>query len=162
MEEIMNKLFLTLLLICLATTGVYAQMLTWVGSGSESDPYEVISIGHLIEISSTQNLWNKHFIQTIDINALAITGFTPIGTSAKNFTGSYDGQEHTISNLTINKTDTDYVSLFGYINVASISNLGIINANITGENNVGGLVGQAADNSSITNCYVAGAVSGKL
>ena len=46
----MNKLFLILLLICLATTGVYAQMLTWVGSGSESDPYEVISIGHLLRL----------------------------------------------------------------------------------------------------------------
>lgn len=157
----MNKLFLILLLICLATTGVYAQMLTWVGSGSESDPYEVISIGHLIEISSTQNLWNKHFIQTIDLNASAVTELSPIGNVTTKFTGSYDGQNHTISNLYINRPSTNNVGLFGSISEANISNLGIVNATITGGNNVGGLVGQVADSSSITNCYVAGAVSGK-
>ena len=62
----------------------------------------------------------------------------------------------------------DRVGLFGYAVDATIKNLSIVNCNVIGRGYVGGLVGfinssfivPYSINSSITNCSVAGNVSG--
>lgn len=41
-------------------------------------------------------------------------GFAPIGSDSTRFTGVFDGLGHTISGLTINRPDTQYVGLFGH------------------------------------------------
>ena len=57
-------------------------------------------------------------------------GFNPIGNSNKQFKGTFDGQNRTISNLYINVAE-DYKGLFGYVgNKGTIKNLTISNANI--------------------------------
>ena len=38
--------------------------------------------------------------------------WTPIGTNAKNYTGTFDGNGHVISGLYINNNDADYQGLF--------------------------------------------------
>lgn len=48
---------------------------------------------------------------TEDIDLSAYTNWEPIS----QFKGTLDGQGHTISNLTINRPDTDYVGLFSII-----------------------------------------------
>jgi len=74
-------------------------------------------------------------------------GFLPIGTYILNtpdmaFTGSYDGQEFTISNLVISRPDSaDFQGLFGCIGNASVMNLIVDNAQISGNNNTGILAG---------------------
>ena len=86
------------------------------------------------------------------------SGFIPVGTPATGFTGSFDGLGHTISNLTINLPATDYVGLFGYLGktaVVPVSNLGLINPQITGQNKVGGIAGFNYWG-SISNSYVSG------
>lgn len=107
-----------------------------------------------------------------------VEGFEPIGTQKAPFIGSYDGQGHIISNLYISRANTDNVGLFGYVKgtgdkQASISNVHIelagemtlslndknlgeptfVKGNVTGKDNVGGLVG-TAENAVITNCSV--------
>ncbi len=74
-----------------------------------------------------------------NINCSSIANFTPIA----DFGGTFDGQNHTISNLTINYPDNNAgVGLFGvHGQEMSISNLNITNANITGGSGVGCLVG---------------------
>ncbi|OYX47794.1 MAG: hypothetical protein B7Y87_00695 [Sphingomonadales bacterium 32-64-22] len=90
-------------------------------------------------------------------------GFAPIGNgSSNNFTGKFDGQGHVISGLTINRPTTNYVGLFGYISDATISNVGLEGGSISGNSNVGGLVGEAYNNTTISNAYATGAVSGTL
>jgi len=59
-------------------------------------------------------------------------GFVAIGNSATPFTGAFDGQGHSITGLYINRPATDYVGLFGYINGAGVSNVGIANGSVTG------------------------------
>jgi len=82
-------------------------------------------------------------------------GFAPIGT----FTGIFDGNGHTITGLKINRLFGE-VGLFGSINNSEIKNVGMIDANISGDGHyVGGLVGYN-NNSTTTNCYSTGAVSG--
>jgi len=82
-----------------------------------------------------------------DIDALetsswnTIAGFTPIGNNTNNYTGTFNGLGHTISNLSINRTSTDYIGLFGEISSSAvISNVGLVGGSIQGNNYVGGLV----------------------
>jgi hypothetical protein len=92
-------------------------------------------------------------------------GFNPVGTfdieqANSEFTGSFDGQNHTISNLYINRLDDKYVGLFGRIGAGGeVKNVGVINVNITGKESVGGLVGSNYKG-NISNSYSTGNVSG--
>ena len=55
-------------------------------------------------------------------------GFVPIGDATK-FTGSFDGQGRTISNLTINRPTNDYVGLFGYVGIGgTVQDVGLLGA----------------------------------
>ena len=71
--------------------------------------------------------------------------FTPIGqTGATQFQGTFDGQCHTISNLSINNTDEGgncATGLFGWLNTAVVKDVNISGANITGYHNVGTIAG---------------------
>ncbi len=91
-------------------------------------------------------------------------GFASIGNDTNKFTGTFDGLGHTIDSLTINRQATDYVGLFGYTSGAAVSNVGLVGGSITGENYVGGLVGEqvseASNVSKIENAYTTGTVSG--
>lgn len=126
------------------------------GSGSLSNPYKIATLADLRFLSENTSYWaaGKYFIQTADIDATATNtwnsngsggyyGFSPIGTGTISFKGDYDGQGHTISNLYINRVTTEYIGLFGVIVNSSvgISNLGLINVNITGQYCVGGMIG---------------------
>ncbi len=79
--------------------------------------------------------------------------FLPI----KTFTGSFDGNNHTIDNLKINLAGTDNVGLFGKTNGATISNVKVLNADITAREDVGILIGNAK-NTDITNVITSGEV----
>ena len=86
------------------------------------------------------------------------SGFSPIGDLSTQFTGSFDGQNHVISNLTINLPSTNYVGLFGYTTAsATLSNVSLQAATVTGLNRVGILVGQSMG--TISNASATGAVS---
>ncbi len=144
------------------------------GDGTEANPYEIANLNNLYWLSQNvenpteeTDKWNKHYIQTAeDIDAETTNllddgkGFTPIGNQSTKFTGTYDGQGHTISNLFIDRSNTDYVGLFGYVDGenSKIENIGLINVNITGKKNVGGLVG--INNETISNSYITGSVNG--
>ena len=96
------------------------------GDGTEGSPYQIATWQNLYWISQSTERWNKYYIQTADISFPTTgddaintwdggAGWTPIGNSSTYFTGYYDGQNHTISNLYINRSSTDYVGLFGYV-----------------------------------------------
>jgi len=86
-------------------------------------------------------------------------GFTPLGNSTTNFTGSFNGLGHTISNLTINVPSASDVGLFGYTGTGSvIQNVGLLGGSVTGDDIVGGLVG--LNNGTVSNSYATGNVSG--
>lgn len=91
---------------------------------------------------------------------------TPIGCSNNNtyaFRGTFDGNNKTISNLTINNPYANYQGLFGIIGVgAVIKDLTLNGCCITGKGNVGGIAGKCSDSSSgralIQNCHVNGEI----
>ncbi len=157
-------LLISALIICNSSlfAGTYSG-----GSGTSGSPYQIETLADLIELSTTSADWASgiYFIQTADIDAALTStmnegaGFSPFGNEATRFRGNYDGQNHTISNLYIYRNITDYVGLFGYSSGSTISNLGLSNINISGDEYIGGLVG-CNQNSTISNCYSSGSVSG--
>ncbi len=68
-------------------------------------------------------------------------GWDPIGTSREPFKAIFDGNGHTIFNLMIDRTDRDDIALFGVTSASTIFNIGLLQIEINGRNNVGGLVG---------------------
>jgi hypothetical protein len=108
----------------------------------------------------------QDFTISYDLATPINQGFDPVGTydseqANSEFTGSFDGQNHKISNLSINGLNDDYVGLFGAIDAGGeVKNVGVINVNMTGESDyVGGLVGVNFDG-TVSNSYSTGNVTG--
>jgi hypothetical protein len=88
-------------------------------------------------------------------------GFVPVGNLATPFTGTFDGLNHTVSTLFINRPTTSNVGLFGVTGTGStIKNVGLVGGSVSGASNVGGLVG--VNRSTISNSYATGSVSGGI
>ena len=89
-------------------------------------------------------------------------GWVPIGfwtsdTDNARFTGAFDGQKKTISNLFINRGSTSTVGLFGYVGSGgSVKNVGLEDPVVTGRYAVGGLVGMNSTGGTISASYVSG------
>ncbi len=158
-----HKFLLVFTMVCLLCSKTWAQTATQPsGSGSSDDPFEITSVDNLYWLTQNSDYWSGgyYFEQTADIDASGISSFTPIGNLTTNFTGTYDGQGYSISNLTINSND-GYVGFFGKTNEATIKNIGLVDCSITSTSmKVGSLAGMEAS-SIISNCYSTGSVSGQ-
>ncbi|MDR2058259.1 MAG: T9SS type A sorting domain-containing protein [Dysgonamonadaceae bacterium] len=71
------------------------------------------------------------------------------------FSGIFNGQNHVIKNVYIDRPNTPYQGFFGYTSDARITNLGLSNITASGRNYTGGLVAYA-ENTDIRNSYVSG------
>ena len=105
-----------------------------------------------------------YLADNIDLSAYKTgEGWTPIGTDANPFRGSFNGNGYVISNLYINTTaSTSFIGLFGVGN--RLSNVGIEAAYVYAPNTdrVGILTGKLLDNADVlVNCYSKGNVTGK-
>ena len=67
--------------------------------------------------------------------------WTPIGYGGKTFKGTFDGGEHTISNLVIDQPRRSNVGLFGYTENGEVKNFTLNNAKVTGYLEVGAVAG---------------------
>ena len=83
----------------------------------------------------------------------------PIGKGANGYTGTFNGQNYTVSGLYFNDSAADRVGLFGYVYTnGKVQNVGVIDSYIHGRYDVGGVVG--FNNGTVDNCYNEGSVSG--
>ena len=113
----------------------------------------------------------KKILLDADID-LAGYEWTPIGNNTTPFRGSFDGQGHTISNLTVTGSDTvTRCGLFGGLSAwhagvdMVIENIHLESVNITGAEYGGGITGYArvykGCNLTIRGCTVTGEISGQ-
>lgn len=117
------------------------------GSGTTEDPYLVETVEQLNAVRDHKNKCFK-LIADIDMSDLfhSSASWSAIGEwgegdgSLLRFSGVFDGNGHTISNLRSYKQAHD-LSLFGVIDGATIKNLIIENFEITGEGRLGILSG---------------------
>jgi hypothetical protein len=126
------------------------------GAGTLSDPYLIRTAEQMNAIGATPGDLYKHFQLRANIDLAEYTGtdFNIIGADINQlFGGIFDGNDHTISNLSLRTTRQWYTGLFGCVS-GQIKNLGLINPDVFAQGGrVGSLVG-ALEQGSVTNCYV--------
>lgn len=140
------------------------------GNGTETDPYIIATAGQLIylrnKVNSGTSYNGEYFRLDADLDMAGKTFGNAIGTSY--FNGHFDGNGHTISNLTIGNNSNGYSALFGNVGFNGqevvIKNLTLVNVNVNRtDKNYGAaaLVGQPRY-AKIENCTVeSGTVTSK-
>ncbi|HWQ76747.1 MAG TPA: S-layer homology domain-containing protein [Syntrophomonas sp.] len=149
------------------------------GSGTSSDPYVISSVYQIHWFQGQVNDGNSYAGQYIELgrDITLSEPWTPIGTDDSPFAGSFDGQGHTISGLSIgseeDRSAQAYAGLFGYaLNTASLHNVRLENASVYtevyGSTGYGGalLAYAKVDSASgkgtvIDNCFASGVVDVK-
>ncbi|WP_305113360.1 family 20 glycosylhydrolase [Thomasclavelia cocleata] len=127
------------------------------GEGTVENPYLISSEKELLLFANEINSGEKtqaHFKLTNDLD-MQDYKYIP----AAVFRGVFDGDGHTITNLTINQPQGENVGLIGLLEQGTIKNIELKNANITGRTRVGALVGRTMY-ATIINCGVEAVVSG--
>ncbi len=126
------------------------------GDGSAERPYQINSVDDLLQLGSTTTDYDKCFVMTADID-LADAGTVNKAVLAS-FTGKFNGNGKTISNLTI--SGPEEVGFFGKIGSGGeVFSLTLENVNVTGSYCcVGGLCG--INYGAIDDCRVTGSVTG--
>lgn len=140
---------------------------TWQGTGHINDPYIVSSAAHLNALRSKLGI-NVYFMQNTDIDLSAYINWEHFGTNYERpFVGHYDGGGYKIENLVIYRPGATLQSLFGLVSGnATIKNLNVVNANVTGGQNTAVIASTIADTQNfpgggtIENCSAGGTVTG--
>ena len=145
-----NKLFTMLMLVMawLFPQRGWAQETSQpsVGNGSKSNPYEISTAAELawfrdyvnggklpVSAKLTADIDLKDFCYAAANNAKELS-WEPIGNYSKRYTGTFDGNGHTISNLYI-KVQRQGVGFFGCAEDASIKNITFDNAQVENTGN---------------------------
>jgi hypothetical protein len=138
------------------------------GKGTEKSPYKIATAQDFKDISvhaangfaglEASYFLGAYYIQTavIDFNGEDLSGYMIASASAP-FTGTYDGDSKTLSNFSIegSPSGNEGVALFKAINGATLQNISISGANVTGGKFTAGLVGYANGASlTITGCSI--------
>lgn len=129
------------------------------GTGTASDPYLISSADDLVELSELSqgtkgtDYVNKYYKMTADIDLNNNDEFNGIGSGGNLiFTGTFDGDCHIVKNFSDNKD-----GMAGFFNVtqnATIKNLGIVNADLSGNGQRGAFTSRAFGKTVIDNCFV--------
>ena len=155
------------------TVSATFDVIPWEGSGNnEDDPYIILYCSQLdllaTNVNNNINSYSGKFFKlgadiAYDPTDLDANGenYTAIGSfidQYRPFRGTFDGDGHTVSGIRINKTgetDADQrQGLFGYVQNATIKNVILSDAHITGLRQVGGIVGDHSFTNTIENCLV--------
>ncbi len=134
------------------------------GSGSAADPYQIGNADQLMWFAAKVNSGGKNSTSNLCVKLTAdidLTGkdWTPIGQTTNYYSnyiayaGTFNGDGHTISGLTINNAKT-YQALFGYVKGGTIQDLtvkGSVRTSATGSTYTAGIVAYG-NPATIKNC----------
>ena len=148
--------------------GLTACTLIGLAASAHAQTFDVYTLPDLQKVGSGVDGWtaaaNYRLMNDIDAWATAdwndaatstavLEGFMPIGS----FTGVFDGQGHTISGLSISRSETANVGLFSSMQ-GVVRNLTLTDVSVSGHQSVGGLAGLASG--TVEGCFVSGWVWG--
>lgn len=148
LTSLMCVLALTLAMSCFPAAAETADFAG--GSGTVADPYQVATAEQL---DAVRNDMTACYVLTADVDLSSVENWTPIGWFdftatdeagyyANGFAGTFDGDGHTISNLTSSQPEGVGVSLFGLTtSEGAVRNLTVENAVVEGYMAVGGIIG---------------------
>lgn len=136
------------------------QAYAFSGSGDGLTAETAYIITNAAQLDEVRHDLDAYYRLEADIDLAGFADWEPIGYGGLGpfFTGAFDGNGHTIANLTIDSTANN-VGLFGTVMNAEIRNVGLINVNVKGTDEVGGLIGYVGD-STVENAYATGTVTG--
>ena len=146
-------------LCCVATS--FAQF-SGSGSGTQNDPYLILNPIQLNQMRNFLNQGGVYFKMMADIDLTEFLedenpeqGWQPVGNSSSAaFKGILDGNGKTISGLWIQRSSTDYVGFYGYLDGATITDLTIKASTVKGQSSVGVFSGYSI-NTTIQNVSIA-------
>lgn len=121
--------------VLLANLSVPTYAFASSGLGTEEQPYRVATCE---DIQDIQDDLDAHYIQTQNIDCSDTVnwnggeGFVPIG-QGDDFSGVYDGQNFTITDIFIDQPDTDEVGLFLTPDGATIKNIHLVGGSMDSE-----------------------------
>ncbi|MPZ41073.1 MAG: S8 family serine peptidase, partial [Rhizobiales bacterium] len=139
----------------------------FVAQPSQLTAYMLVNTAADLQQLGTSAPLDEAYALGRDIDASGLENFKPIGNHYSHFKGVFDGQGHTISNLTIAPKQSVWnIGLFGVTAIGSeIRNLNLTNVSVTANPNVsegyqyvGTVVGQNAG--KLTNVTAQGTVNG--
>lgn len=128
------------------------------GDGTLGTPYIIEDCTDLQAISGHLG---SYFTLANDIDCSATTGwnagagFAPLGSPGAMFTGNLNGNNHKITGLFMSRSGGTYIGMFSWIDTGgTVTNLGMVNPNITGSSYTGSIVSTLGG--TLTNVYVTG------
>ncbi len=125
------------------------------GSGTNNNPYIINSKEDLKKVNLQLK---KVYKVNNDIEFTSDDKYYVIGSRKNWFTGTFDGNKHTISGIKLNnKMGINYIGMFGYTS-ATIKNVTLTNVDIFGNDYVGGISGYYEG--TMTNIILSGKISG--
>ena len=132
-------------------------------AGTEADPYIIYNKEQLNLLAERVNSVSeyssgKYFKLGADIEYDGLeNNFVAIGNMKQTFSGTFDGDGHTISGINIT-VDSQYQGLFGYVHNGTVMNVTLANSRITGADDSGGIAGELRSG-VINNCRVESTVT---
>lgn len=137
------------------------------GSLNCQDPDWPVAIRNCTELQAMENDLEGSYRLVWDVDCAGFDhgdgkGFLPIGRNVEEyvpFTGTFDGQGHVITGLTISRPYDNASGLFGAANGATISRVGVVDANIEGHTDVGAIIGDGY-NVQLSESFATGNVAG--
>lgn len=130
-------------------------------SKADSQASDVIMVSTPEQLDNIRNNLSGNYQLANDIDMSKYYNFEPIGNENDGaFTGSFDGNGHTIKNLPLDYDTYKYVGLFGYLD-GPVYNVTLENVDVKSSRYGGGIAGYADTNGTIRNCAVSGTVTVK-
>jgi hypothetical protein len=145
------------------------------GSGTSGEPYVIANSDDLAELAISPDDYDKSFVMTEDISVAAFSltkalispdaNSAVAGFQGAAFTGTFDGNGHCVTGLSIDDrhAGNDFLGLFGQVCapgvVRRLTVKDCVIAGSTGTSQVGGCVAWC-NSASIEDCHVSGTVMG--
>ena len=123
-------------------------MAEWSGTGESGSPYLISNSDQFALLSNRVN-GGTNYSGTYFKLTENISTTTMVGTSTNKFSGTFDGDGHTLT-VTLN-SDADYCAPFAYTDGATIQNLVTAGTITTSARYAGGVVGNSTANLIMTN-----------
>ena len=148
--------------VCVGSAGAWSADTSWGLDYASSSVFYINDAGDLAQFASMVNSGNNFTGNTVYLNAdidLQNQVWTPIGNSeSKPFSGTFNGQGHTIDNVYIFYSQGAVAGLFGYVTNGHIRDLDIVNIvfdnDVNAKNSYLGSFAGHLHAGTLTNCSV--------
>lgn len=119
------------------------------GNGTAANPYKIYTKEDYFKISNKLSACYR-LMNDIDFGGAEIAS---IGPNSMGFSGTFEGNNHRLSNFKINTGYLDYSGIFGYTRGATIKDLSVFGVDVSGCTYAGVIIGYMNDG-TLSNCSI--------